>query len=113
MPSLTMAVPHELGEAEAAQRLRGYFAKLKNRYADQVSNLEDTWEGNLLKFAFSTYGMNVQGKLEVSDSSVKVDSTVPFAAMMFKGKIESSVRSELDRILAPGPREPRDPSAVA
>jgi len=100
MPSLTISTPHTLTAEEATARLKSFFQKLKERHGDKVSNLEESWDGNCLSYAFSTYGFNIKGDLTVEPGEVKVNGSLPFAAMMFKGKIEQSVRDELEKLLA-------------
>ncbi len=99
MPSLTINVPHSLGAEEATSRLKTFFEKIKERHQDKVSNLEEQWNGNRLDYAFSTYGFNIKGDLTVEPDEVKVVGSLPFAAMMFKGMIEQSVRDELVKVL--------------
>ncbi len=100
MPSLTITAPHSLGTEEAASRLKNFFGKLKERHSDKISNLEEAWDGNHLAYAFSTYGFHIKGDVNVEPSEVKVNGVLPFAAMMFKGKIEQAVRDELEKLLA-------------
>ena len=100
MPSLNLNSPHQLGQEEATNRLKTFFEKLKARHGDKVSNLKEEWQGNLLKYSFSTYGFNIKGDLSVEPDAVKIKGELPFAAMMFKGKIEQAVKEELQRVLA-------------
>ncbi len=100
MPSLTITVPHSLSAEEATSRLKSLFETLKQRHADKMNNLEEKWEGNHLDYAFSTFGFNIAGNMDVEPSEVRVSGTLPFAAMMIKGKIEQSVREELEKALA-------------
>lgn len=100
MPSLSIAVPHSLTTEEATERLKSLFSKIKERHGDKVSNLEESWDGNRLAYAFSTFGFNIKGDLNVEPNEVQINGTIPFAAMMFKGKIEQSVREELEKTLA-------------
>ncbi|MEX0679100.1 MAG: polyhydroxyalkanoic acid system family protein, partial [Pirellulales bacterium] len=100
MPSLTITVPHSLGAEEATTRLKTFFEKLKQQHQDKMSNLEEQWEGNRLDYAFSTFGFNIKGDLNIEPGEVRVNGSLPFAAMMFKGKIEQSVRDELEKVLA-------------
>ncbi len=100
MPSLTITVPHSLSAEEAATRLKSLFANLKEQHADKMSNLEEKWEGNHLDYSFSTFGFNISGNMDVEPSEVRVSGSLPFAAMMMKGKIEQSVRAELEKALA-------------
>lgn len=100
MPSLLISTPHGLTKEEATERLKTFFNKLKERHQDKVSNLEEQWTDNRLDYSFSTYGFNIKGDLTVEPGEVKVNGSLPFAAMMFKGKIEQSVRDDLEKLLA-------------
>jgi hypothetical protein len=100
MPTVTITTPHSLGAEEATTRLKSFFTKLKERHADKVSNLEEAWNDNKLDYSFSTYGFNIKGDVAVEPDQIKVNGNLPFAAMMFKGKIEQTVRDELEKLLA-------------
>ena len=104
MPKLNMSVPHTLDPAEAGQRLKGLLAKIKEKHGDKFSNLKEEWGETSGTFSFSTYGFNVKSSVKVEQGQVKVDSELPFAAMMFKGKIEKEVRDTLNRVLSSEPR---------
>ncbi|HZZ71874.1 MAG TPA: polyhydroxyalkanoic acid system family protein [Pirellulales bacterium] len=100
MPSMKLAIPHQLSQEEATARLKNFLTKVKEHYASQVSDLQENWTDNALDFGFTTYGFKVSGQLQVEPSEVVVNGQIPFAAMMFKGKIEQSIRSELAKLLA-------------
>ncbi len=99
MPSLKVSVPHALGQEDAAARLKNYVERLVAKRGDQVSNLQHAWDGNQLQTSFSTMGFSVKGTVNVQPDAVVVDANIPFAAMMFKGKIEQGIRDELTRVL--------------
>lgn len=99
MPKITISVGHQLGQQEAAERLQRFVTRLKEKHQDQVSNLEEEWSGNALKFRFKTFGFQFQGTGNVSENDATLDVDIPFAAMMFKGKIESEMRDTLSRVL--------------
>lgn len=105
MPSVKVNVSHELGQDEALNRLRGFLEKVKQRYQNQVSDLQESWVENALDFAFKTYGFHIKGRMTVEPADVKLDGQIPFAAMMFKGKIEQTIRDEIHRILS-SPQRP-------
>ena len=71
MPSLSLNTPHQLGQEEAANRLKTFFEKLKARHGDKVSNLKEEWQGNLLKYSFTTFGFNIKGDLAVEPDAVE------------------------------------------
>jgi hypothetical protein len=104
MPNINLSVPHALDLEEAGKRLRGLLAKVKERHGDKFSNLTETWADNGGTFAFTTYGFAVKTSVAVEPGKVNVHAEVPFAAMMFKGRIEKEVRETLTRILTSEPR---------
>lgn len=99
MPKLNVTVPHQLDQAAATTRLQGILAKMKERYEGQISDLKEEWQGNVLNFAFKTFGFNIKGAMHVEPQEVKVEGDLPFAAMMFKGKIEQELKTTLGRWL--------------
>ena len=36
MPKLSIAIPHELGREQAAERLKGFLVRLKEKHQDQI-----------------------------------------------------------------------------
>jgi hypothetical protein len=100
MPKLALAVPHTLTQDEAAQRLKGFLERVRAKYQGQVSDLHEEWGEHSGKFSFKTMGFAVKGNIAVESSQVKVDGELPFAAMMFKGKIEQTIRENLIRLLS-------------
>jgi hypothetical protein len=100
MPALRMTFPHQLGRQVAQERLQTRLEKLLDRYGSQVSNLRQSWTDNVLDFGFTTYGFGVQGNVTVDENEVRVESQIPFAAMMFKGKIEQALREQFTKVLA-------------
>jgi putative polyhydroxyalkanoic acid system protein len=101
MPKFHLTVPHPLSQQDATQKLDGFIDLLRSRYKDQLSGLEESWDANVLSFGFKTYGIQVSGKITVSDHQLDLDGDLPFAAMMFKGKIESTIRDELTKLMGP------------
>lgn len=99
MPKFSTNVPHTLGKDKAKARLEGLLSKVTQVYGDQVSNLEQEWAADTLTFAITTYGFKIDGQLDVREEDVQLDGNLPFAAAMFKGKIEQSMKGELEKAL--------------
>ncbi|MGE0608716.1 MAG: polyhydroxyalkanoic acid system family protein [Pirellulales bacterium] len=99
MPKLSIPVPHQLDAEDVKNRLMGLMDKIKERHGDKFSNLKEEWGENSGTFSFSTYGFNVKGTVTSEPGKVVLDAELPFAAMMFKGKIEQEVRETLTRVL--------------
>ena len=100
MPALKMNFPHQLGRQTAQERLQTLLEKVKHRYGGQVSNLQESWAENVLDFGFTTYGFGIKGNITVEENEVRLDGQIPFAAMMFKGKLEQGLREQMTRLLA-------------
>ena len=87
--------------AEAALReLRDVHGVSLQMHGEKVSDLSQSWSGNTLAFGFKTFGIKINGAVDVLEDVLKVTCDIPFAAMMFKGKIESEVRQQLERLVS-------------
>lgn len=100
MPKLSLSVPHALGKLEAFQRLQKAAERIRADAQEKVKNIEEEWGADFVRFAFRTMGMNFKGTVTTADDAVQVDADLPFAAMMFKGKIEQGAREQLQRLLS-------------
>ncbi len=100
MPSLNMSVPHRLPQNEALGRIKGLLGQVKTQFADRISDLRETWRGNQGTFSFSAMGFGVSGTLTVKPGEVILESRLPFAALPFKGRIESTIRERAMALLA-------------
>lgn len=95
-----MTVAHHLSQDEAISRIRNLFADVKTKYADNVSDLSEEWNGNAATFKFTAMGYPIAGTLTVDSSEVKIAGDLPFVAMLFKEKIESAIRERAAVLLA-------------
>ena len=100
MAKLDMAISHNLPQDEAAKRIQTLLGEVKNQFADKISNLSENWDGNTGTFSFSAMGFAVSGTLTVDKQEVKLSGDIPFAARLFKGKIESKIRERAEILLA-------------
>jgi len=100
MPRIAISTPHALGQETAVARVQQLLEKVKHKYQDQVSDLVENWNDNVLDFRFKTYTFNIQGQLKVEPNQVSLDGDIPFAALMFKGRIEQTLKDELAKLLA-------------
>ena len=99
MPGFGSEVGHQLGQDAAIERLKTFLDRVRERYKDQVSKLDGEWNANVLNFSLTTYGFTLDGVLTVEESLVTLAGTLPFAAIAFRGKIESSITAELEKAL--------------
>ena len=100
MPAFHTEVHHQLGQDAAVDKLKGFLDQVKARYPKEISEIEGSWDENALSYEFTTFGITVDGKLTVEDEVVKMEGNLPFAAMMFKGKISDSIKVALEKAIA-------------
>ena len=99
MSTLSMSIPHELGKEEALNRIQSVLKNVQAKFGNQVSDLEQNWNGNTGEFSFKVMSMPVSGTLTVNDADVALDSKLPMAAAMFQGKIKSIIMEEARKVL--------------
>lgn len=95
MPKISLEIPHSLSAEEVRSRLERFTESLPK---DQVSDLEQGWNGDTLTFGFKTYGIKIAGDLTALEEKLLVNVDLPFSAMMFKGKIEEGIKKQLKRL---------------
>jgi hypothetical protein len=99
MPAFTTQVPHGLPRDQAAEKLKTFVEAVRREHGEKVQNLRGQWRETTLEFAFTAYGMAVEGSMIVEESHVRVEGTLPLAAVLFRGQIEQTIRGELVKIL--------------
>jgi hypothetical protein len=100
MARVTILTKHALSREEAARRVREKLGSVAAaRYRRQVTELREGWSEGTFFFGFEVVGMHVSGTLTVEETAIRVAADVPFAALLFKKKIEKEVRAELGSIL--------------
>ncbi|MGD9646006.1 MAG: polyhydroxyalkanoic acid system family protein [Pirellulales bacterium] len=100
MPSLAVTVPHALEQQEAAERLRRLVEVVKSQYGSHLQELHEEWDGHTGSFRIAAMGMKSTGTVEVRASEVHIQGSLPFAAVIFRGKIEETIRQQLGRTLS-------------
>ena len=100
MPGFLTAVDHSLGQTEAQTRVTTFLDQIQNQYQDMDSSWSGEWEENNLNFELLAMNMKVTGVLEVTEDAVIVGGSIPFAMMMFKGRLEKTMQEELRKLLA-------------
>ena len=67
---------------------------------DNISNIQRQWDGNVLRFAFRTHGMNIKGTFLVTDDEIIIESKLPFMARPFEESVRSAIEQQLDILLS-------------
>jgi hypothetical protein len=99
MPAFRTEVVHSLGRDAAVGRLKDFVNQVQKNFKDQVSRMDSNWTDNMLNFSMTSYGFEFSGVLVVDEDSARLEGTLPFPALAFRGKIEKSFQQELQRAL--------------
>ncbi|MBA4017996.1 MAG: hypothetical protein C0483_12550 [Pirellula sp.] len=104
MPKFNTSVPHTLGKEKAKTSLKGFFEKAKEFGSKDASDVQEDWSkwdtDGILAFSFKTFGIAIKGLITVLEDKVNIEGEIPFAAMMFKGKIEEGFREKIGKAIA-------------
>lgn len=100
MPKIRLSVPHVLGQEEAKKRVVNLLSESRARFGDKISDVTETWNGSVDNFSFRVLGFSVAGKLDVQPAELLIDIDFPFAALPFKGRVESEILSHARQLLS-------------
>jgi hypothetical protein len=99
MPKTTVTVDHSLGKDEALQRLHGMLAQVKQNYGNQISDMDESWNDNGGSISFNAMGFKIVADILVTDNQAAFDVELPWAAKIFQGTIETTIRERAERLL--------------
>ena len=101
MPKITVSTDHALDRNAVTTLLKSKIAAALQDNSGSVKNFTERWtDDHTMEFAFKTMGFAVSGILRSQPDKIFVETTVPLAAMMVKGMIESRLKEEIVKILA-------------
>ena len=100
MPKINLTLSHNLGTEEAKRRVNHLVAETRTKFGDVISDVEESWNGNVQTFRFRAMGFAVNGTIEAQPSAVLIQMHLPFAALPFKGRVESELSKHAKALLA-------------
>jgi Putative polyhydroxyalkanoic acid system protein (PHA_gran_rgn) len=100
MPRVSVTVPHQYPPEEVIQRAGPHIEKMIEDFEGRDFDLN--WTGNHGEFSFSSLIFQISGEIDVTADSITIAVDLPFAAMMFKDKVEKAIHKNLSRVVAAG-----------
>ena len=97
---MRITVEHKTTKEIARRKVEERLGQLLAQFGGHAEEIHHEWIGDTLKFKGKARGFKVEGTMEVSDSSVVIDSKLPMVAMLFEGKIRHAVQREADAMFA-------------
>jgi putative polyhydroxyalkanoate system protein len=98
MPNLTVSIPHQLGRAQARQRIQTEINQLKQQYG-ALGQLQETWNGDKMAFTLSTGGVTVTGHLDVQDRVVNLEVPLPWPIAALAGFVKHQIEQQGRKLL--------------
>ena len=89
-----MAVPHHTTKDEARRIVERRLDQLRAQYGSMASDLQESWNGDVLTFSAKARGFTGSGTLEITDSEVIIDGKLPLIAKPFEPRIRSTIERE-------------------
>ncbi len=86
-------LPHKLGAAEAKRRIAGGIGRLKDHIPGGSAHVESGWEGDRMNLRVQAMGQEVAGHLDVRETVVHVELTLPAFLALFARQVEGLLRS--------------------
>lgn len=100
MPKFNVIVSHSLQREVVVVRLREFSQTVQSDSPIELSEIQENWdEAGNLEFSFMAMGLQISGYLITTDSDVTVNGKLPFAAMPFRGAIESQIKSKIKEVI--------------
>lgn len=100
MKPLEVRVPHGLERDEVRRRLDEAVLKARDAYADQVRDLEATWEGeDRLHVLLTVMGIDIDSEIEILVQELVVRLELPAMAALFSGRIREGIQERLGGLL--------------
>ena len=99
MACFNVSVTHGIGREAALARMRPFLDALRRDYAHEISDIQGKWHDNKIDFTFTARGLQVQGTLAVEEDAVHVSGPLQLAVLIFRNRIEATIRRELEKLL--------------
>jgi hypothetical protein len=101
---LEVKVPHALERDEVRRRLDEAVVKARDAYADQVRDLEATWESeDRLRVLLTVMGIEIESEIEILVHELVVRLELPAMAALFSGRIRDGIQERLGGLLGSQP----------
>jgi putative polyhydroxyalkanoate system protein len=94
MATIELSKNHSLGKDAARKKAEELADKMKEKLG-----IEWAWAGDAIQFhAPSGAAKGAKGKVDVTDSAIRVEVDLPFMLRPLKGMVESKIKEKLDSL---------------
>ena len=87
-------LPHKLGREEARRRIAGNVHKLTDHIPGGAADVKSNWVGDQLNLDITAMGQTVAAVIDVEETYVRVQMTLPGLLGLFAGPIQAALRKK-------------------
>ena len=88
---ISVDVPHSLGAEEARRRIANGVGSLKD-HIPGAADVRSSWEGDRLGLQIAALGQELDARIDIHDSFVRVEMLLPPALAFFGKAIEAGLK---------------------
>ncbi|WP_294335007.1 polyhydroxyalkanoic acid system family protein [uncultured Sphingomonas sp.] len=96
--TITLDIPHQLGREGAKARIDSKIGRLADKIPGGAT-VDHRWEDDSLHFTVTAMGQQVASRLDVQESIVHAEVTLPGMLGLFAGKVREMLEKEGPRLL--------------
>lgn len=98
MPKVTVSIPHQQPVEEAKTKIQPAIQTVLEAF--NATDVMVNWTGDDAVFQCKSMGFSIKGTGKVEANKVEITVDLPFAALMFKDRVEKSLTKHLTRALS-------------
>lgn len=91
---MQVTIPHKDSEVTAITKVKKILSDSRSKLAAHVTDVEESWEGNVLTYAFTAQGYHISGTLTVKDKAFDLYAKLPLTLKLFEGRIEKMIQEQ-------------------
>ena len=96
---MKISIPHKQTQIGAITQVKKILNDSRSQMAAHLTDVTESWEVNILTFAFTAQKNHISGTLEVRDHSFELDVRLPLIMRMFEGRIKKMIEDETKKML--------------
>lgn len=96
---LTVDLPHQLGAAEARNRIQGGIGQLKDHIPGGAAEVRSSWEGDRMNLVVQAMGQEVSAHIDVEETVVRVEMLLPPMLSFFGKHIQGYIAGKGGQML--------------
>ncbi|WP_427967572.1 polyhydroxyalkanoic acid system family protein [Altererythrobacter sp.] len=97
---MRIALPHDLGREEVRRRLKSRSHEIADHIPGGIAQVDTSWTGeDRMNLAVGAMGQQVTGHVDIEESQVVFEVTLPAALSFVQPIIEGAIRSNAQKLL--------------